>query len=410
LLGYTYRNTWKGNSYSFESLVNTLQYNNVQGFNIYLGLGYRKNFDREALRWMEVKGRVNYGFSEKIIRTSGEWTYSYNRKKFSLASVSGGREVTQFNEEKPIAPFLASFYGYTLRRNFLRLFDKTYLRLYHRTEITNGLLLHGFVQWARRSSLENHSDFSFFYRDSREFASNVPENDLVEEGLLLESRAATLGISLRLRPGQKFLNYPDRKYIMGSDFPDLWIHYRKGIPISDGSEDGFRSDVNFDRLSVEVTKRDITLGLGGVSAFSVELGKFLNDKSLFFNDFKHFNGNQTNIGNPANYLSAFKMLPYYEYSTPFEWVEGHWEHNFKGLLTDKIPGVKKLGWSLIAGTNFLYTKEEKGYWELSLGFDNLGFGAFRLFRIDVVSSFDKNGYLDTGYLIGLMLPVDEVSF
>lgn len=52
------------------------------------------------------------------------------------------------------------------------------------------------------------------------------------------------------------MDYPDRKYVIGSDFPDLWLHYRKGIA-------ALGSDVNYDRLSVAISKNDITLGKSG---------------------------------------------------------------------------------------------------------------------------------------------------
>jgi hypothetical protein len=101
------------------------------------------------------------------------------------------------------------------------------------------------------------------------------------------------------------------------------------------------------------------------------------------------------------------MLPYYAFSTRDAWAEVHWEHNFKGFITDKIPGVKKLGWNLVAGANFLYTTEKKDYFEASLGLSDLGFGILRFLRVDVVSSFLNGKYDSTGYLIGLNIPIGD---
>ena len=62
---------------------------------------------------------------------------------------------------------------------------------------------------------------------------------------------------------------------------------------------------------------------------------------------------------------------------------------------------------MVAGVNFLYTPEQKDYLELSLGFNQIGFGILKLFRFDVVAEFKRGNYEGVGYLIGLTLPVDE---
>jgi hypothetical protein len=407
LTGYTWQNSWKRRSFTVESPLQTGQFNNVQGYNLQFGLGYRKSFDKERLRNFEIKGRVNYGFAEEIIRLNGESTYSFNRKKFARIRLSGGREVAQFNTTNPVSWSLNTIYATTFRRNYARLYDRTFIDIQYRQEVSNGVLLVALADWAKRSPLENHSNYSFFYKKSREFALNVPDNQHIPENGLAESKAAMLGLSLRFRFSQKYMNYPNRKYILGSKFPDLWVHYRKGLPIENGT---LSSNVDYDRLSAAISKSDIVLGLGGVSAFRFEAGTFLNNNTLYFQDFKYFNGNRTNLGNPERYLFSFKMLPYYEFSTRRSWVEGHYEHNFRGYLLDKIPGIKKLGLSMVAGAAYLYTPEEKNYWEISLGLDNIGLGIIKLLRFDVVSSFRNGNYQGTGFLIGVRLPGDEFSF
>jgi Family of unknown function (DUF5686)/CarboxypepD_reg-like domain len=411
LFGYSHENSWRRRAFTFEAPLNTVQFNTVQGYNMYAGLGYRKNFDKNRVKWMEVKSKLSYGFGEDVFRAGGEFTYNFDRKTFSRLSLSGGREIAQFNEEKPISRFNNTLYTTFFRRNYIRLFDKTYLRLKYRREIANGLLLHTFVQWAKRSPLDVHSDYSFFYRDSRTYDLNVPENSAVDAAVLAESKALTAGFDLRIRPGQKYFDYPDRKYIMGSKWPDLWLHYRQGIAFGGGSGNGLRSDVRFQRLAVAVTKENLSLGLAGNTSFYLEAGSFMGRKTLYFQDFKHFMGNETNLGNPAKYLTSFKALPYYRQSSTASWAEGHWEHNFQGFLLDKTPLFKKLGWTTIAGAGFLYTQENKDYWEVSLGLGNLGFGIFRLLRFDVVSSFQRGKYAGTSYLIGLNIGGGgEISF
>lgn len=364
LFGYTYSNSWKKRSITVQSPINTFQFNAVQGGNINLEVDYKKSFDKLNNKRLTVGGKINYGFAEEKFRAAARLQYNYNPKTFSRFRILGGQEIAQYYEAEPISILLNTSYSLFSKKHLARFYNKKYIRVDHGSEIANGILLFGILQYADRSPLTNHSDYSFFNKD-REFAPNIPINDHVGEGELGNSKALVAGISIRLRPGQKYFNYPDRKYIINSKFPDLWIHYRKGISLKPGSQNEINSDVNYDRISAVLQKRNITLGLVGQMSFRLEGGGFINNKKLFFQDYKHFMGNEISVGNSALYLMSFMRLPYYEYSTNEHWFEGHWEHKFQGFITDKLPLIKKLDWGMVAGANFLYTPEKKDYLELS---------------------------------------------
>lgn len=400
LFGYTWQNSWKRHSITLETPINSFQYNLVQGVKLSLGLNYTKYLDKNKGKMVQTGGRVAYGLADKRTRASGDLTWRFNPKKYAQLKLSGGHEVLQFNELEPIITLYNTYFTLVSRRNYARFYDKKYAKVEYQEEIVNGVLGYVVAQWSDRSPLENNTDYSLFYKKKREFQPNIPINDHLLDDALSHSQAMVVGISFRLRPGQKYLNYPNQKISLGSEYPDLWLHYRKGIA-------AFGGDANYDRISVALSKSDIKLGLAGVMRFRMEAGSFVNNKQVFFQDYRHFMGNETNVGNKDYYMYSFKMLPYYTNSTRRSWYEVHWEHDFKGLLTDKIPGLKKFGWNLVAGANLLYTPESKDYAEFSLGFDGLGFG--RLFRIDAVTSFQKGKYQGIGYVIGISLPLNELQ-
>lgn len=398
LLDYSWNNSWKHRIYTVESPVNTIQFNTVQGFVLRTGVSLTQYFEKEHNRRLSVKGNVSYGFSEKKFRARGSLGYRFNQRNNAQLQLRGGQDLFQFNEQEPLTLLLNTSYSLFGKRNYARFFDKKYVEGEYQQEVANGVQLLAKAGWAARAPLENHSGYSFSNRKKREYKPNIPENDHLQEEDLLHSEALTISMSLRLRPGQKYLEYPDRKIILGSKFPDIWLSYRKGISLAN-------SDVDFDQVAVAITKSNIQLGLAGVMQFRVEAGKFINKERLFFQDYQHFLGNETNFGYTNRYLSSFKMLSYYEFSTREAWFAGHWEHNFQGFLTDKIPGFNQLGFSLVAGAAFLYTAEEKDYAEVSLGLDNIGTGFARLLRLDVVSSFRGGKYDRTGWLLGLAIPL-----
>ena len=94
------------------------------------------------------------------------------------------------------------------------------------------------MEYAQRSPLENTSEYSFLRKD-RMYEPNDPlyPNDL--DIPFNDHEVIELGLSFRFRFEQKYISYPKRKFIMGSKFPDFWIHYKKGIS-------AFGSDVDYD--------------------------------------------------------------------------------------------------------------------------------------------------------------------
>jgi hypothetical protein len=90
---------------------------------------------------------------------------------------------------------------------------------------------------------------------------------------------------------------------------------------------------------------------------NLKAGKFLNAENIAFMDFKHFNGNQTHIGQSARYLNVFNLLPYYSNSTNNRYFEAHSEYNDEGYIMNKIPLLNKLKSTLILGGHALSTPE-----------------------------------------------------
>jgi hypothetical protein len=76
------------------------------------------------------------------------------------------------------------------------------------------------------------------------------------------------------------------------------------------------------------------------------------------------------------------------------------EHNFRGWVLGKIPGVNSLNFNLVLGAHMLSIDGRKPYTEYSVGLDNLGWGKFRFLRLDYVRS-NYNGVGDGAFIFGL---------
>lgn len=391
LFGYQYNRSFKKTYFSIGSPLTTIMFNPVQGWHGDFDITYRRVFDEHNTKWVRINPQIQYGLSDKKWRLGLDFAYNFNNENFSRISLSGGLDkVTQFNAAEPITPTLNMLYSLLAKENYMRIYEKDFIKLGYRRELVNGLFFRGSIEYARRSQLRNTTNYSIFKRDEN-YLPNLPENfDGIDEPFF-DDEAIIFDAQFRIRFDQKYLSYPDQKFIMGSKYPDIWLKYRRG-----------GGDLNFDLVRLSV-KDDYTFGLVGFMEFDAEAGWFFNNKEMRFFDYQHFNGNQTLIFNPERLQSSFLLLPYYENSTNDYFVQGHLQHHFNGFVFDKIPLVRKLGLKTVFSASYLYTEEGGNYLEIAYGIENLGFGALKLFRIDAVASFDEWEYRNFGVRLGIGL-------
>jgi hypothetical protein len=392
LFGYSYDRSYKKRHFSFQSPLSTVQFNTIQGYTANLNFAFRQEFDEER-KSFSIRPELQYGFSDKIFRANATVSLFLSQKKRQNISLSGGRQMAQFNMNSPVDVTLNTFYSLFSRENYFKAFDKYFARLSYTHEVANGLFIRTFLEYAGRHPLLNSSSHSLFKKDKSYF-SNDPLDPTNFEPSFESHQAMVLNVNLRIRFGQKFMTYPDRKFRISSSWPDLYINYRKGI-------EAFGSDVDFDKLSISIRKNRFNIGILGASGFNVVSSFVLNDNKMPFIDYYHHMGNQFIFTNASRYLYGFKKMPYYVYSTNKWHGKAFYEHHFEGFILDKIPLIKYLGAKSVFGFAGLYENEEINYYELSAGIEGLGFGIFKLFRVDYVWSFDHTGLQDHGVIIAV---------
>ncbi len=397
LFGYNYSKSYERESFNIAPLINTISFNAVQGWNLALDMKYRKAFDDYNGRWYSIQPKLQYGFSDNELRGSITYEQRFNRLNYRAIEASFGHELTQFNANEPVSTALNASYSLFDKQNLIRLYEKSFGKIGFKQEIWNGVYFKTSLEYANRRPVGITTQYDWCNCDDESYADNIPNNLNYEfspdahQALIWEAR-------VRLRYQQKYLSYPNRKILLGSKVPDLWLIYRKGI-------NGLGSDVDFDWVGFE-TQEGFPIGTAGFSQIKITGGTFLNTNQVEFVDFNHFNGNQTTVGNPAGYLNSFNLLPYYFRSTTDSYLTAHYQHNFNGFIWDRLPLLKKLGFSVVGGASALIIDEQDPYFELNVGIDKIGWGILRLLRIDYYMSFDQNGQLDSGFIYGIKVPLN----
>ena len=394
ITGYNYKNTFEKHSFKYNGLldISSLTFNTVQGYRIASGFSY-SSWNEEIGKKTTISSTFNYGFSDERLRVSGEFKHQFNNQNYSNLTISGGTKVNQFNSNQPISNFINSISTLFFRNNFMKLYNKEFLLIIYDQDVANGLNLEGKLEYSQRKPLFNTTDYSYF-KSTDLFSSNNPldPNDFATAGFD-PHHLTKFNLNAKINFGNKYLSRPDGRYnIRNEKYPTLFLGYEKGFAASD-------KKYQFDHLNVRLYY-DYTIGNKGNIATNISGGKFFKAENISFMDYKHFNGNQTHIGQSDRYLNVFNLLPYYTNSTNEAYFEIHSEYSDKGYIMNKIPLLNLLKTNLILGFHNLAVPNTKPYNEFTVGLDNLGFGKFKIFRFDYVRSY-QNGYRGDGIVFGL---------
>ena len=183
--------------------------------------------------------------------------------------------------------------------------------------------------------------------------------------------------------------------------PVLTIRYTRGLKTLGG-------EYNYNRLTLRA-QQSLRLGALGRMTYLLSAG-YTPDVMPAPMLFPH-------IGNPTPLLTTntFNRMQFYEFVSD-RFVAVHVQHRFEGLLFNRIPGIRKLNWRLIANFDALWgslSKENqavstakplpdgirpirfgaldghKPYMEVGYGIDNI----FKLIRIQAIHRLN---YLDDG--------------
>ena len=398
ITGYSYTNTFKKRRFSYDGIFNSVGYNTVQGWNGATGLNYFTWSDDDYTKTLYAFAKVNYGFSDDRLRYTGGFTRQFNRKNRARLSVTGGVETKQFNAGNPIANSVNTVASLLFERNYLKIYERSFVDVAYTQEVFNGLRLWGNVSYEDRKGLANTTDQTFYPQDDLVFTSNNPldpQNLFPQDPTGVDDHTIVkTQVTARINFGQKYYNYPTAKFNIPNDrFPTLFLTYEGGLG---ADEDKF----NYTQLRASV-RQGFNIGNKGRFNYNLSGGTFLNSANgASFIDYQHFNGNQTRVNLDGSYLNRFNLLPYYERSTNQGYFEGHVEHNFKGWILGKIPGINTLNFNLVAGAHVLSTQGNQPYTEYSIGLDNIGWGKFRFLRVDYVRSSGL-GANDGAFMFGI---------
>lgn len=394
IVGYHYQNSHKELQFEYKGLSNIFAtgFNPVQGWNFTATVGAK--FGRPQIgRYTNVSTLFQYGLADKKLRITGNLLHRFNTRNLAVLSIEGGNKVVQFNENGGIKPLINMVSALFFKENFMQVYQKRFITVAYAQNISVPLRIFVNSSYINRGPLFNHTDYAFVKRDKPYVSNNplLPQDN--ETAAFEEHNLLKLGVALQWSPGMKAIERPDAKVLLNEGkMPTIIVGYQHHIGIN---EEKYSHQILFSQMT-----QNISFGNVGIMHSRLNTGKIFNGNDISFTDYKHFNGNLTHVGTTANYTNEFLNMPYYANSTNDAYLEFHVEHNFKGFLTNRIPGLNALQWNLILGYHHLATTQHQPYHEMTAGFDNIGWGKFRMLRFDFVRSLQGNRATN-GFVVGL---------
>lgn len=397
-----------GNSYRFKnkdylryySPLTSVNFNTVEGYHFNVKFRFVKTWQKT--RRYEFIPIARYSFSRGKLTGKATIKYTYNRITLRRGSVSitGGKFIQQINSDGPIHPLVNSITTLLFKSNYLKIFEAGFISLVHEGKLADNLGYELTATWSERTNLSNTTNHTWI-EQSKEYSSNDPINSEITDTSFPFHKSLVAEATVRYKPWLRYRIRYGRKREVSSSSPTFTINYRKGISNGIG-------DTDFDYLETGFS-HNFKIGVRGRLGFDLTAGKFLNNNTLYFMDFKHFMGNETPflLNNP---VGSYRLLSYYNYSTADQFFSGISYYRFRKLLLTQLPLLRLTGVKELVFLSYLATPYSNNYFELGYGIDNL----LRVLRIEVAVAFQEGNYLGWGLKIGIATSIttdgNEINF
>ncbi len=381
LTGYTMENTFKRYYFSLGSLLEMIHFNPVQG--LVLGMNGRFTHYLHRTSWHDrfsVRGDLSHGFADNRWRGSLQITRRYRRKQGAYVSWQFFNRLEEFNSASEISNLYNAAACLFWKNNQLKLYEQKGIRTAWGSYLGYDVYLQASAEYHKRESAENRTDFSF--------AENRPvyqPNDGVP-GLnyplqVREKEALRFKASLTWKPNTKVWILPDDIERVGSVWPKFVFDY--AFNYYPGGRYGFHAvGIQVSHTQSPARWGRITLHMSGQGIFTdryvdVPDRLYASSAALAF----------YNIPQGENY---FLSLPLYANIGDNYAVQFFVENNFQGRLLDRIPLIRKLGFTEIIRAGTVYTPEHEWAGEWCVGLGNVGIGILRVFRLDLAYRYDAH--------------------
>ncbi|KFC22858.1 hypothetical protein IO90_04650 [Chryseobacterium sp. FH1] len=362
-----------GNSgIDFGNIFQSFGYNDIEGVRLRGGLRtYRGKHDM----W-RIQAYTAYGFRDQKWKYGGEAKYMFNKNDRFQIGAGYRKDVLQLGVQ------LTTDEG-IMTRSFASSSVLNSGETTSMSSVNQSNFYTSIEPWKNIQLRVDATQQTIVSADSSLF--NI---DYIKNGNVLSRLDDTRVVfSIMARPGAKFSTYGVERYEMTAlaTNPTFILKYTKGF------KDIFNSDFNYNKLQFYYAQ-PILFGNWGRMFANVEAGKNFESLPLALQNVLPANQSYGLV------RGVFSLMNYYEFVAD-SYAVLFLEHHFNGKILSQIPLIKKLKLREVAffrsgvgslkqgsinmnAGNIKLTAPEKPYYEYGFGIENIGWGNFRLLRLD----------------------------
>jgi hypothetical protein len=296
--------------------------NSVEGHRLQVGFKTNADFSR---KWI-FKGYAAYGTKDTRIKYNAEIQRIISRKPWTIVGLKRRYDLERIglltdDIYDNTLLLTAARFG-TLRRPFM----STENIFYAQTDIRKG-----FTQRIKFRHMQFDPLYNFTYFKNPREADTSP--------LLHKYTNTELVLETRITKDETFLQNDNERISLGTYKPVLTLQYSLGLKSILGS------DFNYQKFSISAAQ-NVRMGIMGRASYTLNAAYIPSPLPypLLFNH----QGNQTYFYN----ASSYNLMNYFEFSSD-KYISLNYQHNFEGLMFNRIPLLKKLKWRLLATANVL---------------------------------------------------------
>ncbi len=365
----------------------SLGFNSVDGLRIELPFSYSKSDSTGH------SVRLNQHFAYAFAREKLDAVFTYQQRLNGLTNTwitwSAGTTTSDYNLTSGLLPINNDFYTLWYEENYQRFYRRDFLQLIMSRDLANGLNLNFSVDYSENSPLTNHTNYSFIDYKNREIQPNIPENTVLKPWQLENHQSLVSRLALEYTPHHRYRIRNHIKMYAESKFPTYSLVYKGAY------SNVFGSDSRYDMVKAGI-RQTVNFGIDDHFSYHLTAGTFLNSSRIYFEDFRHFNTQSTGFMF-SSYENSFRLLPFYEYSTPKSFLEGFANWETRRLILKQLPLIRNSSISENLFVNFLSTPVLKNYMELGYGLHNL----FLLVNVEAVAGFENGKFRSSGIRVSL---------
>lgn len=306
------------------SYLSCYSYNNIEGNKFQLGFRTNTDFSKKVI----LKGFVGYGTRDNRLKYGGAATFILSRKPWTQTGVYYKYDIDQIGAPSEKLTNNNLFLAFTRWGTLRGPYYSRQVGVFFERDLTKNIMPKVIFRHMWFDPIYNFAAY-----DSEPTASYTP-------GLVEKFQTTELIFLLKLSYDEIFLqNGNERISLGGKKWPIANIQYTAGL------KNVFNSDYSYHKLQLTID-HSIRFGIIGRTNYQFTVGKIYNP--VPYPLIENHIGNQTFFYTTA----AFNLMNFFEYSSD-QYASIRIKHDLDGLISNRIPLVRKLKWRFFLTTNVL---------------------------------------------------------